>query len=273
MFLLQIFIDRPVSIMTTEDKDKFGWLGFCAQIKHFTRLQPTRDIDYTRYEVFKITSHDLFINSPESIAIYHLIKRRCASRRGLTFFPKIAKPGIQFVLPVFRPPGITSAEVRPSDRTVLLVGVHAPEDLRAESPLGHLVRKNKDFHFHLVVGEHGRRAKHQFPPNCTFHYALKTPELIKLFESTDLVLGRNNPYGDRYSGYLGIAVSFLKKMVVHRRIRKYYGCPVSGVFDCYADLRPLGHYLQHQNHLALLEFREENIAGNTRTVFSVLNRD
>ena len=223
-FLLEIFKNDTINIFISKNNDKYKWLDYCKN------LYPTINIFLDKFnikilkthdKIFKLTSTDKCLNHEKIISILHFkgkTQLNCRSKKMITLTPYINGSNIFYTFPIFKPKTNYS-----TDKIVTFIGYYLNDNFDADTIS--FIKINKNYIFNFIIWGSNNYNNLQNINNVIVYNNICTTELVKIINSSKYIMSKKYINYDRFSGQLGLALSFEKPLLVDKKTKDSYNLP------------------------------------------------
>lgn len=274
-FLLEVMKSFEVTIYMSERTDQYEWTDYFSKLYSFCLIKHL-DIDVSQYDkVFKITSNDECLEKDKNaISILHLqslSNLNNNSRRFVSLTPYIDGSNIYYMFPIFRPfPKIYT------EKMVAFIGFYTNENIDADTD--QFIDANPDYRFvFITTGEPYFNYSNLYKHRNVIHLPnLKTEEMIRIINESKYVLSRKYINYDRFSGQLGLAMSFEKPLIIDSKTAAAYKLPGIQFQTNYSEIGALDEIKDDQYDKIvdqIRSFNEDHLEKNTKTIHKLLSKN
>lgn len=232
-FLLEMFLNDNVNIYINTKSDAFNMINYFKTLYKFNVIYDniTSEILTKNDLVFKLTSNDPCLNDKKIISILHInlpqyMEFKCDKYLSLT--PYVNGTDIIYTFPVFNPKVNKS-----TDKIVTLVGYYKNESF--DNDLINFIKINKNYKFNFITwgSPNYTNITKLNLPNVKIHkrickgnlIGMDTAELMNIINNSKYILSKKYINYDRFSGQLGLAVSFEKPLLLDLKTKTSYNLP------------------------------------------------
>ena len=263
-FLLEIFKDDTVNIYV--NCNKYGWLDYCKTLHNNINifLNQYGNILQNNNKIIKLTSNDDCLDNEKVISILHLNSKnlKCKSSNYISMTPYIKGKNILYTFPIFNPTISNTL-----DKVVTFVGYYLNNNFDKDTL--HFIDKNSNYHFNFIIwGEMhlpNNYSNIRGFKNVSVYNDISTFQLIEIINSSKFMMSKKYINFDRFSGQLGLAVSFEKPLIIDSKTQKAYQLPGFSFNDNYLELDTLDNISDKEYYRKIKEikkFKKEGLENN-----------
>lgn len=273
-FLLEIFKNDNVVIYLSNHIDIYNYIKYYKTIYTFDVKYIdifSKDIIDQNDLTIKLTSNDKCLDDNRILSILHLNGKDqldCKSTKFLSLTPYISGSNIYYTFPIYNP--ILTNNV--DNKIIVLIGYYLNQHFDEDTIK--FINMNSDYTFHFVVwGSGDKYSNINNIKNIQLYNGLDTSKLVNLIDSSKYILSKKKIKYDRFSGQLGLSISYEKPMLIDKRTKDSYNLP-GFVFDKnYSELGSLNNiddsiYQNVKNEIKI--FKENTLKNNKMILQSLL---
>ena len=220
-FLLEILKEHEVIIIINKEFDIFNWLEYLKNI-YKLNVSYNLNININDFDtVIKLTSNDNILTEEKTISLLHLknnISINNKSNQYISLTPYIYGDNINYMFPIFNPFIFKS-----NLKNITFIGYYLNHNIDEDTDL--FIQNNLDYQFIFITwgdNAYSNLIKH---PNVKNLKNVKTNEMIEIIYSTKFILSKKYINYDRFSGQLGLAMSFQKPLIIDSKTATCYNLP------------------------------------------------
>lgn len=251
-FLLEVFKKDDVTIYTLKKKDKYNDLVQFKKMYNFNVIlnEISPDIIASNDLTIKLTSNDPCLENEKIVSIQHWcnkVVKKTISGRILSLTPYINKkswlsvyksgdPEVHYTFPAYNP--FKTIE-KVTDKVVTFIGYYLNRQF--DKDILDFIKLNEDYTFNFIVrGEKSRN----YPvlkgiKNVNCYNNIEGEKVVELLKSARYILSKRHINYDRFSGQLGLSVSYEKPLLVDKRTMDIYKLPGISFEKNYMELGKL----------------------------------
>ena len=251
-FLLEVFKKDDVTIYTLKKKDKYNDLVQFKKMYNFNVIlnEISPDIIASNDLTIKLTSNDPCLENEKIVSIQHWcnkVVKKTISGRILSLTPYINKkswlsvyksgdPEVHYTFPAYNP--FKTIE-KVTDKVVTFIGYYLNRQF--DKDILDFIKLNEDYTFNFIVrGEKSRN----YPvlkgiKNVNCYNNIEGEKVVELLKSARYILSKRHINYDRFSGQLGLSVSYEKPLLVDKRTMDVYKLPGISFEKNYMELGKL----------------------------------
>lgn len=269
-FLLESFKEDRVTIYITSNSDNYGFLDYYKSLYKFTILYNfSSQIPHTHNAVFKLTSSDKCVDHEKIISILHFNEPEqliTKSRRFLSLTPYVKGPNIHYTFPVYSP-----VIHKTYNKIVTMVGYYTLECFDEDTIM--FINKNKQYIFNFILWGSDDYSRLQSLENVKLYRSLEATAMMNIIHDSKYILSKKYINYDRFSGQLGLAVSYEKPLILDVKTKTAYNLPGITFTNQYSEIGNLDtidvdQYERIQHDIRIL--KQELLQKNKSTLHSFL---
>lgn len=246
-FILESFRNESITIYVTPKTDIHDWISYYQSIySNITVIVKNELVSLStsicsQYDkVFCLTYNE--IKHDKIIHIVHLLPTSVTTNKLLSLTPYIKGPNIIHTFPIFNP-FIEYVSISPTlqphprciwdeasststphpENIITLIGYFQNNHCDADTDA--FIKRNLNYTFYFIVwGDHSysNLQKHS---NVILLNNIPTVEMIDIIKKSKFILSKKFINYDRFSGQLGLAMSFEKPMIIDKQTADNYEIP------------------------------------------------
>lgn len=231
-FLLETFREDNVTIITSYKTDDKKWMDFYKTIysNFIINMYPVinnpselfiNNIVNTYDKVFCITYNEFPHNKVQSIM--HLDYERQNAIYGkplISLTPYIRGDDIIYTFPVYRANYNLNNNV---NQIVISIGFYMNNHI--DSDTDEFISKNLNYTFYFIAYGDMRYPNLEKHPNVIILSNILTLQMVEIIKQSKYILSKKYINRDRFSGMLGLAMSFEKPMIIDKKTADDYNLP------------------------------------------------
>lgn len=250
-FILEIFKNDIINIYISIDNYK--WLDYCKTIHNNINIfynQFNNNIFKNNDKIFKLSSNDPCLDNEKIISILHLAELKSKSNKYISLTPYISGFNIFYTFPIFNPNINYCLE-----KTVTFIGYYLNKDFDEDTIT--FIKNNKDYKFNFIIyGENGIYSKIHGIQNISLFQKIPTLKLIEIINSSKYIMSKKYINFDRFSGQLGLAISFEKPLLIDTKSQQNYKLPGFSFQKNYTELGILNDVTDEQYNMKIKEIQQ-----------------
>jgi hypothetical protein len=270
-FLLEILKNCEVTVIINNNTDNYKWLDYYKTLYNFS-VNYDLNINTKDYDkIIKLTSHDNCLQSSENtISLVHLKDLQYVNNKSNKFIsltPYITGDDVYYMFPIYNPPIIKS-----NSKIVTLIGYY--NDSNIDDDLILFIEKNLDYQFIFVLWGGNTYGKLTRCSNVKIIHGLATLDLIQIIYDSKYILSKKHINYDRFSGQLGLAMSFQKPMIIDYKTAISYKLPGITFHNNYCEVDKLNDISDDKYNNIIEEiktFNNNNLSNNIKIIKSILD--
>lgn len=277
-FLLEAMKSFDVTVYISQNTDSLGWTEYFAKLYSFCIIK-NLDINISQYDkIIRLTSNDECLEKERNaISVLHLQSLSRENNRSLRFIsltPYIDGSNIYYMFPIFTPSPRKC--IKSVEKTVIFIGYYTNENIDEDTDK--FIEMNSSYRFIFIIWgdpnyNYRNLIKHN---NVTLLGGVKTDEMVQLIKDSKYVLSKKYINYDRFSGQLGLAMSFEKPLIIDSKTATAYKLPGLRFQTNYSEIGNLDEITgdQYDKSVAQIRsFNEEHLAKNTKTIHRLLSKN
>ena len=291
-FILEAYKQDQVNIIINKNSDKYNWINYLQKLHKNIKIfygAFIPEVLTSHDKVIKISSNDKCMRHPKIVSLMHLIHPGmfCISEKYLIISPvlkytddwsinrlrwsgwnKSEMPNFTYTFPAFNPDEIIEHE----NKVVTLVGYYKNSEIDADTQK--FIQDNSDYTFNFICwGDNNTNYTNATKyKNCKWYSKIPTTQMIDIIKNSKYILSKKYINYDRFSGQLGLAVSFEKPLIIDERTQKIYNLPGIQFKKNYTEVGKLTD-IDDEKYRELVtktkEFKMERIEENKKALQSI----
>ena len=220
-FLLELLRNFSVTIFFQNGSDRYNWMDYYKTIYNFNSFNHL-NININEFnKIIKLSNNDDCLMNEDTISLLHLkclINSNNKSRKFISLTPYISGDNIYYIFPIFKP-----VIRRFTSNIVLFVGYYLNSNFDEDTTL--FIERNPEYHFIFIIWAEKEYNKLKKYKNVTVLHDVKTNNLIDYVNNSKYIMSKKYINYDRFSGQLGLAMSFEKPMFIDSKTATSYNLP------------------------------------------------
>lgn len=213
--------------------------------------------------VFKLTSNDPCLNHQNIISILHLQgkQRNCESVRLLSLTPYICGSNIFYTFPVFCP------NIKETNNNhITMIGLYDEESFDQDTI--QFIHTNHDYTFNFIIRQYNNHyEKIKSIQNVQLYIGLSTPGMVDIIHNSKYILSKKNIKHDRFSGQLGLAVSFEKPLILDSQTKNKYDLPCLPFDKKYGEIGKLDNISNYNELKNNIKAKKKEMLKHNKKIF------
>ena len=219
---LELLKHDEVTVILTPTTDKYKWLDFYKKTYTFN-IDFNLNIHVNDYShVIKLTSNDDCLHTDDStISLLHLKELQYVNNRSkcyITLTPYITGENVHYMFPIFKP--ITN---KSNKQIITFIGYYLNNNIDNDTDL--FIQNNQEYQFIFVVWGDTTYSRLNRYSNVKVLQHIQTNVLVPLIRDSKYMLSKKYINFDRFSGQLGMAMSFRKPLIIDSKTAEAYSLP------------------------------------------------
>lgn len=268
-FLLELLKNCEVTIIINTSTDKHNWLEYFKSLYNFN-IDYNFNINNKYDQIFKLTSNDDCLYSENSISLVHLKENQYInnkSKKYISLTPYIRGDDISYMFPIFKPSIIKS-----NSKIITMIGYYNNSNI--DDDIIMFIKNNLDYQFIFVIwGDNYNNSNLKNNANVKILNSISTSELIQIINNSKYILSKKYINYDRFSGQLGLAMSFQKPMIIDYKTSVSYKLPGIIFNKNYCEINKLND-ISDEKYNSIIEeikiFNNNVLYNNTQIMKSFL---
>lgn len=268
-FLLEIFKKNEINLYVKRGIDNYNYIGYYKTLYKFNVIYNnfSSTIINSHDFVIKLTSNDYCMDDKNIISILHLNgpqQRNCKSTKYISLTPYISDKNISYMFPIFQP--ILNYSKK---KIITLIGHY--KDSEFDNDLINFICKNKDYLFNFIV--HGSNLyRVQKLKNVNIIRNVDTFLLTTIIQESKYILSKKYIHYDRFSGQLGLAMSFEKPLILDIKTKQSYKLPGISFKKNYSEIVDLNNDERYDRIISeIKEFKNNTLRTSYQLLHSLKN--
>jgi len=220
-FLLESLKTHSITIFLQKNSDKHNWLDYLRGIYTFqtTYIQNAIGFNMSDYDkTIKLTSNEPSVEHPDVLSLLHLKCLMNTSKQYITLTPYVHGENIQYTFPIFNP-----IRAKQMTNTVALIGYFLNDHADADTDT--FISNNPEYNFVFILWGDRNYNKLRKHSNVTVKHCIDTSEMIDIINCSKYILSKKYINYDRFSGQLGLAMSFEVPLIIDAKTAAAYALP------------------------------------------------
>lgn len=220
-FLLETFKDSTIDIYLKKTIDKYNYMDYYSTLYNFNIIYNNFSSNLiNNYSiVFKLTSNDPCLEDKRVISILHLFVKKniCKSDKYISLTPYISGSNIYYTFPVYEPCKLIKIQY---SNIVTMIGHYLNKYFDIDTIS--FIKQNSNYKFQFIIN-----GENDYPclnglTNVSVHRNITMTDMAKLISISKYILSKKYIHRDRFSGQLGLAMSFEKPLIVDLKTKIDY---------------------------------------------------
>uniref|UniRef100_A0A6C0FDI7 Uncharacterized protein n=1 Tax=viral metagenome TaxID=1070528 RepID=A0A6C0FDI7_9ZZZZ len=237
-FLLETFKDSIIDIYLKKTIDKYNYVDYYSTLYNF-------NIIYNNFSsklinnyniVFKLTSNDPCLEDKRVISILHLAEKKtiCKSDKYISLTPYISGTKIFYIFPIYEP----YKEIKINYANIVtMIGHYLNKYFDIDTI--NFIKQNSNYKFQFIINGDNDYSRLNGLTNVSLHRNISMTDMAKLISISKYILSKKYIHRDRFSGQLGLAMSFEKPLIVDLKTRIDYNLTGITFENQYTDIGKL----------------------------------
>ena len=272
-YLLEIYKDEEIDLYRSGD-DVFNHLAYYKKIYKYNLMPlpfnlPVEKLNTYDYS-FKVNGPDNCIQHENIISIIHAINKKdertgkLKSKNFLALCPysPFKKKNIHYTFPVFKP------ELKDTySKMVTMVGYYS-NDSFDENTIN-FIKNNDNYMFNFIIWGSKRYNNVKDIKNVKLYYKIETLDMVEIINNSKYILSKKVINRDRFSGQLGLAMSFEKPIIIDKKTKEAYNLPGLVFTKDYTEVGNLDNISDDEYNSIVKEiriFKDDTIEKNRNTI-------
>lgn len=267
-FLLEMYNDsnNNIDIYITPKTNKFNHIEYYSTIFNFNVIYDNfnENILYNYDKIFKLTSNDYCLDDKKIISIIHLGHSipPCKSEKLISLTPYINGNNIHYTFPIYQPKISNCLK----SKIITMIGYY--DDNNIDDDLLKFINLNNNYTFNFIIwGGYGNKLKNI--KNVNLYSSLKTDVMINILNNSKYILSKKYINYDRFSGQLGLAMSYEIPLIIDIKTKNNYNLPGITFNINYSEIENLDDITDTQYSSLKEEIKlvKNNILENNKMIF------
>jgi hypothetical protein len=223
-FLLEIFKEDSINIYINNTSDRYNFLSYYKTLYNFNVIYNNFNLNIINNNdlVIKLTSNDHCLDHENIISILHLNQPNqliCKSKKFLSLTPYIKGDNINYTFPLFSPVINDSY----NNKIVTMVGCYTESNF--DEDIINFININKHYTFNFIVWCSNNYSKLKTLENVNTYHGLDATNMMNIINNSKYILSKKYINYDRFSGQLGLALSYEKPLIIDIKSKNSYNLP------------------------------------------------
>ena len=266
-FLLEVLKNYDVDVYISPEGDRYKWIDYYRRLYTFTPVFDTSNINVKNYlKVIKITHADNCLHNEDTLSILHLADNSLinhASKKFISITPYVKGTSTHYMFPSYSP----VLNSTPVSNIVSFVGYYLNSNIDQDTD--RFIQDNLDYMFIFILWGDTNYSNLEKHSNVKVLHSVETNTLLNIVSSSRFVLSKKYINYDRYSGQLGMAVSFEKPLIIDSKTASAYGLPGFLFYDNYSEVGKL-NLIDDSRYNSIVDatkrFKQQTIQNNHATL-------
>jgi hypothetical protein len=265
-FLLEIFSNIGVNIYIHVASDSFNYLKHYNEIYDFYISKNLSPEILNKYDkIIKLSSNDPVLDNNNILSIVHLfsLKDKSKNKKYLSLTPYINGENIYNTFPVYRPNIVFN-----KNKTVIFIGYYKSENI--DNDMVNFININKSYKFRFIIRGSPNYNRLKGLNNVELLTNIQANTLANLINESKYILSKKIINYDRFSGQLGLSISFEKPLLIDIKTKKDYNLPGISFNNDYSELGDLDNICDNTYKRLINEIKnkKEEIITSNKAIFS-----
>ena len=217
-YLLEIFKDKNYEeVHIYINTDPFKWIDYYSKYYNFQVFYNniSKELLDIYDNIIKLTSNDHCLDNQKIISICHVKQPECydniISEKFLSLSPYVSGPNIYYTFPIFKPSNLINSI---NNKIVTFLGMYRPACFDQDTI--NFFKINSNYEFYLLIWNLKYEECTQLHElkNIHFYSNIWTYSMLDLINQSKFILSKKYINYDRFSGQLGLAMSFEKPLII-----------------------------------------------------------
>lgn len=266
-FILEVFKNNVINIYIKKNSDQYGFLKHYSTLYKFNIKYDcfTNDIIKKYDIVFKLTSNDYCLDDKKIISILHLnqpTQLKCKSKHFLSLTPYIQGKNIHYTFPIYNP----IIEDTKYNNMITMIGYYKNEYF--DSDTLSFINSNKNYMFNFIICGSKNYQNLKNIKNVNIYNGINTSDMIAIINKSKYILSKKYINYDRFSGQLGIAMSFEIPLIIDFKTKTKYNLPGIHFIKEYSELKHLDNIsnIEYTNLKNEIKIKKQEILDNNKLI-------
>jgi hypothetical protein len=276
-FLLELYKSHSITFYISNDGDVYDWITYYKTLypDFNIKIDKFKKVILKKYDlIFKLSSNDKCLCHSKIISILHknALRFKCISNKYITLTPYIqSNDNITYIFPIFKPIVTYS-----TNNIITLIGDYKNDHM--DDDTDKFIEQNQNYIFNFIIRINTRDPnytnilKH---PNVNILHNIKTPELVNIINSSKYILSKKYINIDRFSGQLGLSISFEKPLIIDTKTASVYNLPGIYFKKNYNEIGKLSDISDKQYNSIIKQiqkFKETTLTNNLNIINKFKNK-
>jgi hypothetical protein len=269
-FLLEIYNNNTVDIYIGKKSDRFEWIKYYLTIFNFNVIYNNfnKDIINNYNKIFKLSSNDYCLDNKKIISILHLDginQRKCSSEKFISLTPFIKGNNIHNIFPVYRPI-LTQSKI---SNNIIMIGHY--KNNRFDDDIINFINVNSNYIFFFLINGSSSYPNLSNCKNVKIISYCKTNIMNNLINESKFILSKKYINYDRFSGQLGLAMSYEKPLIIDIKTKDTYNLPGISFKNNYSEIGKLDNITDEKYNLLKNEINslKTDMIKKNKTIFEL----
>jgi hypothetical protein len=271
-FLLEVLKNYDVVIYISPEGDKYRWIDYYSTLYTFKTVFDPRNIDVKNYlKVIKVTHRDNCLDNEDTLSILHLADNQLMndkSKKFISITPYVKGSSTYYMFPSYSPVLNTA----PVSNIVTFVGYYLNSNIDEDTD--RFIRDNLDYMFVFILWGDTTYSNLEKHSNVKVLHSVETNTLLNIVSSSRFVLSKKYINYDRYSGQLGMSISFEKPLIIDSKTAGAYALPGFLFYNNYSEIGKL-NLIDDSRYESIVDatklFKQQTIHNNHSTLGGLLS--
>lgn len=268
-FILEMYRDNSnkIDIYISSLANKHEDIEYYLTLFNFNVIYDNfhKDILNNYDKIFKLTSNDDCLDNKKIISILHLDgkeQHECKSEKYISLTPYINGNNIYYTFPIYEPKKNDFIK----EKIITMIGYY--NDNNIDDDLIKFINLNNNYTFNFIIwGGNGNKLKEI--DNVKLYSCVKTNIMINILNNSKYVLSKKYINYDRFSGQLGLAMSYEIPLIIDIKTKNNYKLPGITFEKNYCEIEKLDNItdIKYQSLKNEIKNLKEDILKNNRMTF------
>lgn len=269
-FLLEIYNDTTnnIDIYISTNANKYNHIEYYLTMFNFNVIYDNfnKNILYNYDKIFKLTSNDNCLDDKKIISILHLVGKAqlaCKSEKFISLTPYINGINIYYTFPIYNPKISNFFK----NKIITMIGYY--NDNNIDNDLLEFINLNNNYTFNFIISG-GNYKKLKNIKNVNLYSSVKTNIMINILNNSKYVLSKKYINYDRFSGQLGLAMSYEIPLIIDIKTKNHYKLPGITFNKNYCEIGNLDNITDIEYNTLKNEIKsiKHNILENNKIIFN-----
>ena len=270
-FLLELLIIHNLFIFYDNNTDIHNWIDYYKIIYNFNTVN-NLNINFHEFDkVIKLTNNDDCLTRENTISLLHLkslMNINNNSNKFISLTPYINGENIFYMFPIFKPLNLYKS----NSNTVLFIGYYLNNNF--DNDTISFIKNNSEYNFIFVLWGDSNYNNLTNIQNVTFMKNVNTLLLTEYIKQSKFIMSKKYINYDRFSGQLGLAMSFEKPLIIDSKTASSYNLPGFIFNNDYTEIGKINSISDEKYNDVINKikiFNENTIIDNKNNINKILN--
>lgn len=236
-FLLEILKNNDITLYY--NNYNHNWIDYFKQLYNFKCIN-NLNININDYaEIIKLSSNDDVILSENVTSLLHEYSLKDIGKKYISLTPYINGENIYYMFPIFKPNNVPTTE-----NIITLIGYYLNNNIDEDTNA--FIENNLDYQFLFITWGDNNYSNLSRHTNVKVLHNVNTFNLIEIVNRSKYILSKKFINYDRFSGQLGLAMSFEKPMIIDSKTADAYKLPGVLFENGYNEIGKLSNILDER---------------------------